>query len=239
MMKRQEWSVRSHYEPSVSYSTLNLANMLHEYSRNRICNTTNISSHFHTDIAIDAPWSSPGVPYNPVWDTSCFIKARYKDGVICFSTGAVVLYNASQVVLPAHGIYHHYQRSQGQKCFCHFVFLATEVIRRITFDWRSRMWVGKVTAEAILGLKWVFRISHQLDLQLIEPVQSAERGSSVAAVVAIRTVYHLLNTQHLQGLPFYRTHRLHCTHHAESPASTTRLLVSHLGDDVLIPPVKS
>ena len=71
------------------------------------------------------------------WGSSCkaishvspaltsFIKACYKDGVIWFSTGAVMLYNASQVILPVHGIYHHYQRSQGKKCFCHFVFLAT------------------------------------------------------------------------------------------------------------------
>lgn len=56
---------------------------------------------------------------------TCFIKAGYQNGVICFSARAMMLYDASQIILPAHGIYYHYQRAQGKQCFCHFVFLVT------------------------------------------------------------------------------------------------------------------
>lgn len=54
-----------------------------------------------------------------------FIKPSYENCMICFSTGAMVLYYSSQIVLPAHGIYDHYQGAKGKKCFCHFIFLVT------------------------------------------------------------------------------------------------------------------
>lgn len=54
-----------------------------------------------------------------------FIKPSYENCMICFSTGAMVLYYSSQIVLPAHCIYDHYQGAKGKKCFCHFIFLVT------------------------------------------------------------------------------------------------------------------
>lgn len=56
---------------------------------------------------------------------TCFIKPSYDNCMICFSTRAMMLYYASQIILPTHCIYYPYQRAKGKKCFCHFVFLVT------------------------------------------------------------------------------------------------------------------
>lgn len=234
-----EFFATSHYEPSFLLLSLDLPNISHKYSSDRICNTTNIASHFNMGIAIYSPWTSPWVPYNPIWSISYFIKSSYENCMICFSTRAMVLYYSSQIILPAYCIYYHYQGAKGKKCFCHFIFLVTEVICRITFDRKSRLWIRKVMAQAILCFKWVLWISHQSYLRLIQPVQSTESGASLAAIVIIGTVDDLLYTQVLQRLAFYCICWFHSTHHAEGPASSTSLLVPHLGYNMFVPPVKS
>lgn len=56
---------------------------------------------------------------------TCFIKARYKNDVIWFSTGAVMPVWCLQVILPSSWHPPPLSEVPRQRCFCHFVFLAT------------------------------------------------------------------------------------------------------------------
>lgn len=70
-------------------------------------------------------WAWTDVLKSSRWKVTCCIKASNENSMICFSTGTVVLYDATQVILPANRIDNCHQRTPFNKYLHHFFFMST------------------------------------------------------------------------------------------------------------------